>query len=411
MRVNINCGKFFNFLSSMTFQWKEPKDIWKGEGVYHLTFAVVNRTPLLGCLVSLEQCVRQDVRRRTKLADVEYTPLGLRICHKIEELEKRHPELKICAKVIMPDHIHLVLWRRDATEDSIRQLAKGFAQGCSKIAREVAHSAKLAAHGASVIIAPSDGAMNTNALGGANAPAPASLALDPYECGNGAHTLFSVPYIRTLSRRGQMEAMINYVHANPDNAWMRRLRPDLYVIRRRQEHAGLLFDTMGKARLLDYPDRQVIALSRSLTSEQIQDEVQRALRKAERGVVTYTAAINAGEKAVSKAVREAGFPLVVMMLGGFPPEGSEAARYFHPSGVYHTACGEGLLYLMAPHADNYNHPQLISLTETELIHKAEAKGFRYEPLPHSTTRWRMIAGNVMLKMIAEDGSVREKTAP
>lgn len=223
---------------------------------------------------------------------------------------------------------------------------------------------------------------------------------DPYECGNGAHTLFSVPYIRTLSRRGQLKAMISYVHANPDNAWMRKLHPDLYVIRRRQEHAGLLFDTMGKARILDYPDRQVVALSRSLTPEQIEAEVQKALRKAERGVVTYTAAINAGEKAVSKAVREAGFPLVVMMLGGFPPEGSEAARYFHPSGVYHKACGEGLLYLMAPHADNYDNPNLIARTDAELTRKAEAKGFRYAPLPRTATRWRMIAGNVMLKMIA-----------
>lgn len=239
-------------------------------------------------------------------------------------------------------------------------------------------------------MAPSDGAMNINT----------SPPNDPYECGNGAHTLFSVPYIRTLSRRGQLEAMIRYVHANPDNAWMRKLHPDLYVIRRRQEHAGLLFDTMGKARLLDYPDRQAIALSRSLTPEQIEAEVQEALRKAERGVVTYTAAINAGEKAVSRAVREAGFPLVVMMLDGFPPEGSEAARYFHPSGVYHKACGEGLLYLMAPHADNYNNPTLIARTEAELTRKAEEKGYRYTPLPHTTTRWRMIAGNVMLKMIA-----------
>lgn len=400
----------------MAFQWKAPKDIWKGEGIYHLTFAVVNRTPLLGRLVPLEQCVRQGVRRRTELADVEYTTLGRRIHYKIEELETRYPELKICAKVIMPDHIHIVLWRQDATEDSIRQLGKGFAQGCSKIARELAQApaatqapaaaqapaatqAPAAAQGEFAIIAPSDGAMNNNTSPDGAMP-PTSPPYDPYECGNGAHTLFSVPYIRTLSRSGQLKAMISYVHANPDNAWMRKLHPDLYVIRRRQEHAGLLFDTMGKARLLDYPDRQVIALSRSLTPEQIEAEVQKALRKAERGVVTYTAAINAGEKAVSRAVREAGFPLVVMMLNGFPPEGSEAARYFHPSGVYHKACGEGLLYLMAPHADNYNNPTLIARTEAELARKAEAKGFRYTPLPHTTTRWRMIAGNMMLKMIA-----------
>lgn len=72
----------------MAFTWKENGQIFKGEGIYHLTFVVVNRTPLLGRLVPLEQCARKGVRRKTELADVEYTPLGLRIHRKVEELEK-----------------------------------------------------------------------------------------------------------------------------------------------------------------------------------------------------------------------------------------------------------------------------------------------------------------------------------
>ena len=94
----------------------------------------------------------------------------------------------------------------------------------------------------------------------------ASTPANPYDCGNGANTLFSTPFIRTLSHRHQLRSMIDYTHANPDNALLRRLTPDLYVIRRNIEHAGLHFDAMGKARLLDWPDRLVIALSRSLTT-------------------------------------------------------------------------------------------------------------------------------------------------
>lgn len=183
---------------------------------------------------------------------------------------------------------------------------------------------------------------------------------------------------------------------------MRRLHPDMYVIRRSQEYADLRFDTMGKARLLDYPDRQVIALSQSLTQEQIDAEVQKALRKAERGVVTYCAAMNDGEKAVTRAIREAGYPLVVMMLDGFPPAGSEAERFYKPGGAYHKACGEGRLLLMAPYAENYANPRLIELTDAELKRKDEAKGYTCRPLPHDSKRWRMIAGNMMLGMIAED---------
>ena len=159
---------------------------------------------------------------------------------------------------------------------------------------------------------------------------------------------------------------------------------------------------MGKARLLDYPDRNVVALSRSLTDEEIAAEVQKALRKAERGVVTYCAAINEGERKVTKAIREAGYPLVVMMLDGFPAPGTEAERFYKPGGVYHKACGEGRLYLMAPLAENYDDSRVIERTEAELKRKAEEKGKRYYGIPHESTRWRMIAGNVMLGMIAED---------
>lgn len=365
------------------FVWKSDGKIFNGVGIYHLTFVVVNRLPLLGRLVPLEQCMRKGVRRKTEMADVEYTPLGLRIHRKVEELEQRHPELKICTKVIMEDHLHLVIWMRDGFEDSVKLLAKGFSQGCSKIAREVAH-------GGLVGEAPSDGANDTDS------PLPES---DPYECGNGAHTLFSKPFIRTLSRKNQLESMIRYVNTNPDNAWRRRMHPDMYVIRRNMEYAGLHFDCMGKERLLAYPDRQVIALSRSLTDEEILYEVNKALNGAERGMVTLTGAINKAEQTVAKAIREAGYPLVVMMLEGFPPEGSEAARYYHPGGVYHKVCGEGRLYLMAPLAENYSDPILIARTDATIKAKDEAKGDVYRPLPHDSKRWRMIAGNVMLEMV------------
>lgn len=55
---------------------------------------------------------------------------------------------------------------------------------------------------------------------------------------------------------------------------------------------------------------------------------------------------------------------------------------------------------MAPLNDNYNDARLIGLTNSELQKKAEEKGYSYNPIPHDSKRWRMIAGNVMLRMIA-----------
>lgn len=232
---------------------------------------------------------------------------------------------------------------------------------------------------------------------------PAQLdCANPYDCGNGASTLFETPFIRTLAHAGQLRSMIDYTHSNPDNLQRITDNPDLYTIHRHQTIAGLLFDTMGKTRILDYPDRHVVALSRSLTPEHIDAEVRKTLRLAESGTVIYSAAINTAEKAVTKAIREAGYPLVVLMLEGFPPEGTEAARFFHPGGAYHQACGEGRLVILAPHPVCYTLPTIIDYTERELAHKAAQKGYRYHPIPHSSTRWRMIAGNIILRAIAEE---------
>ena len=314
----------------------------------------------------------------------------------------------------MPDHLHVLIWMHEGFEGSIKMVARGYAQGCSKIARILAHPAQAGAGaGAAGSAAGAAGAgaglsiyaAQFNCADCTNIPSPQAPASEKqeqraYDCGNGAPTLFSPPFIRTLAHKGQLDRMVKYVKSNPNNAWMRRMHPDLYTIRRSRCIAGLLFDTMGKERLLDYPDTQIIALPRALTPEQIAQEVQHALSNAQRGCITYTAAINAGEKAVAKAIREAGFPMVVMMLKGFPPEGTEAARYFHPGMVYHQACGEARLFLLAPHPGNYLAPELIARTEATLRLKAEAKGYHYHPIPHTSTRWRMIAGNEMLRMIA-----------
>lgn len=376
----------------MAFTWKKREDMFKGEGIYHLTWAVVNRVPILGALEPLPMA---DADGHT--AWVRATGLGKAVLAKMNELEVRYPEIEIIWKTLMPDHLHVVVWAHEGFEDSIKMVARGYGQGCSKIARQFAD---LSAGGSalSVIDAQSDCAKDTNRTA-TEEQAAIGNTHDPYDCGNGAHTLFTTPFIRTLSHKRQLDTMVKYVKSNPDNAWMRKLHPDLYNIHRDMRYGGLLFDAMGKSRLLDYPDRQVIALSRSLTDEEIRHEVNKALLRAEAGQVTLTGAMNKGEQTVARAIREAGFPLVVMMLDGFPPEGSEAAKYYHPGGVYHQACGEGQLYLMAPLPENYNDPRLIEQTNAELRRKDEEKGCAYRPLPHDSKRWRMIAGNVMLTLI------------
>ena len=92
----------------MAFKWKDPKKIWKGEGIYHLVFVVVGRQPLLGTLVALadsraydtnvnpDQRGRQGGKHTSELATTELSAFGFAVHDHLMELEKRFDDTDIC---------------------------------------------------------------------------------------------------------------------------------------------------------------------------------------------------------------------------------------------------------------------------------------------------------------------------
>lgn len=439
----------------MTFRWKDKAKLFSGEGIYFLTFVVVNRKRMFGRLKRLTHPTPEG-----HTAVMEASDLGNTIYREFNRIQDIHPSIQILAKQIMPDHFHAVVWCHEGFGGSIKVVARSFSQACSRIAREYARkqregnvrlnrtlkngtldaeastpegtSSQPTQPAASQPTQPaanqptnptpsqpdaplsvgtsSRGLPSLSAL--SNRAAPTSpqtsslakmptLPMEELDCGNGARVLFEKPFIRTLSHKGQLKNIIKYTHNNPDNAIMREENPDLYVIRRGIVIKGLTFDTMGKNRLLDFPLRQTVAISRNATEEKIQQMAEQAQREAERGAVTYTVAISEGEKHVAREIREHGMPLIVIMPEGFPPEGTAAARYFHPHGVYHKACWEGRLLILSPSEHNYSMESVVKRTEAELKRRCMARGITYTPIPHNSKRWRFIACNVMLQMITE----------
>ena len=423
----------------MTFRWKDKAKLFSGEGIYFLTFVVVNRKRMFGRLKRLTHPTPEG-----HTAVMEASDLGNAIYREFNSIQAIHPSIQILAKQIMPDHFHAVVWCHEGFEGSIKVVARSFSQACSRIAREYARrqregnarlnrilkngtldaeastpegtssqpmnptssqpdaplSAGTSSRGLPSLSALSNRAAPTSPQTSSLAKMP-TLPMEELDCGNGARVLFEKPFIRTLSHKGQLKNIIKYTHNNPDNTIMREENPDLYVIRRGIVINGLKFDTMGKNRLLDFPLRQTVAISRNATEEKIQQMAEQALREAERGAVTYTVAISEGEKNVAREIREHGMPLIVIMPEGFPPEGTAAARYFHPHGVYHKACGEGRLLILSPSEHNYSLESVVKRTEAELKRRCMARGLTYTPIPHTSKRWRFIACNVMLQMITE----------
>ena len=115
--------------------------------------------------------------------------------------------------------------------------------------------------------------------------------------------------------------MIDYVKDNPRRLWLKTHNPDLFKIHRRTEVHGMSFTSMGNHFLLDWPDRQLVEMSRNPTDEQVEERLRLVLAGAHNGAVTYTAAISKGEQYIARTVREQSYPMVVLLNEGFPKEG------------------------------------------------------------------------------------------
>ena len=344
------------------FVWKQHKDIFKGVGIYHITFVISGRQPLLGSLA-----IDHDEPRCLP------TDLGRAISHDLEHIQQRRQYVRLLAKQLMPDHLHVLLYITDNCGVSIKEIARGMRQGWRQIMS------------ASVRIEPQM----------ASAEEYKQMPEREYK----QIPMFETPFFRTLAHKGQLDAMIQYIHDNPRRAMLKLQNPDLFILRRDTRVGGLCFTSLGNLFLLDYPDKQPVICSRSLSEQQISAQQAGVLHQAENGCVTVTAAISPGERQIAKAVREAGFPIIILLKDGFPKAGDPHEKYYKPGGVYFEACAAGRLLLLEPTAETLTLPDIQTRTEQTLREKAEAKHWSYQPIPVSSDRYRMMAANEIVKTL------------
>ena len=364
------------------FVWKRHKDIFKGIGIYHITFVVGGRQPLLGSLA-----VYHDEPRCLP------TDLGKAISHDLEHIQQRRPYVRLLAKQLMPDHIHVLLYITDECGVTIKEIARGMRQGWRQIMpAPVNIDPQMSSAGEYKQMPEISIEM---AEGGTQMP---EISIEMAE-GETQPPLFETPFFRTLAHKGQLDAMIQYIHDNPRRALLKQQNPDLFILRRDMRVRELCFTSMGNLFLLDYPDKQPVIYSRSLSEQQIAARQTDALHQAENGCITVTAAISPGERQIAKAILEAGFPLIILLKDGFPKAGDPYEKFYKPGGVYFEACAAGRLLLLEPTAETLTLPNIQTRTEQALREKAEARHWNYQPIPVSSERYRMMAANEIVKIL------------
>ena len=310
---------------------------YKGRGIYMITLTIEGRKPILGRLVG-----------EVTDAQIEMSELGKAIAKEVENIPNYYPQIRVLCKQVMPDHLHLVLYVQEPLPVHIGKVIWGFKSGTKK----VLCAGTLGAPGKSI-----------------------KLWEDGYND-------------RILFHEGQLDAMIKYIHDNPRRLAIKRANPDLFKIRQNIQITGTPCLTLGNRFLAEYPIRKVIQCSRDFRQEEIDEKKAACMAEATNGTVFMSGAISEGEKQICRALREAGYPLIILLVEGFPPADSPSAKYYKPQGVYFEACAAGKLLLVQPDKQ--------VLERADIVERVTPK---VGPLvPHDSKRYLFMAMN----MLAED---------
>ena len=341
--------------------------------IYMLTMVTPDRKPLFGAL-----------RGSGAEAYIGLTALGEAVAQEIERMPayKGFESAEIYTYTVMPDHIHVLLRVKERLVHPLGYYVQWFKRQCSE--------------GAAEIFARGDNpASETEATGATNPAGEEGSALAAISASNNHNEKRPFPLVfapeyhdRILTHRGQLEQLKHYIQDNPRRLAIRRENPELFRLRQDVGKNGLTFTALGNMFLLDYPLKEVAQCSRSLTQEQIDRKKQDCLLKADCGVVFVSAGISEGEKQICRALREAGYPLVMLLKDGFPQPTDEHYKYYKPNGAYFEACSDGRLLLLEPKPEDF---------ETEEIARTIEQ--RFHDLPHDTARYKFLALNEVAKRL------------
>ena len=310
---------------------------YKDPSILMITLVTTNRQPILGIL---------------KGETIERTKLGQAIAEEINRIPTYNgaESIEIYSYVIMPDHVHILLRIHDRLPKHIGQYIAWFKIKCTDAC---------------------------SALTGG----PVSETMRP----------FAPEYHdRLLKGKNQLSHMVRYIQDNPRRLALKRANKDLFRIRQNQQINTIPCTVLGNIFLIEHPLRQVLQCSRRLTQEQIDNLKADCLREAADGTIYVTAAISEGEKQIARALREAGFPLIILLEKGFPAPDDPHYSYFKPQGVYFEACAAGKLLLIEPHRNLLDREDIAVKTEAKVGH-----------IPHDSQRYRFVAMNILAEDICK----------
>lgn len=251
--------------------------------IYMITIVVKEHKPLLGSLRNADNNHPQPW--------IELTALGNRVRDEWSNIQIHHPEIKLYALQIMPDHLHGVIHVSERIPVHLGKIIGYFKKDSNKAY-------------------------------------PDELWEESY-------------HDRILQRAGQLEQMCRYVTENPLRLWIKKSNPYYFTVYHNIKIGNVDVEIMGNRFLLNYPLKKQVRCSRKMTEEEIEFEKKLLQECDNRDTVLVSPCISHGEKEIMKCGFQEGFPQIILLENGL-------AKHQKPQGRQFNACAEGRLLLIAP---------------------------------------------------------------
>ena len=296
-------------MSHEQWHWQEQGTAWKGVGIYHVTLTVPSREPLLGKLVIPENDPTKAVVERTELGN------ALLVC--LRSISEYHPEIQVLQYCLMPDHLHAIWYVRHEMPHGIRYVVQAFGRAAKKLGRACSYC-RL-----------SDGTMNEKEL--FSSIVSAGSREDPLRERIGEEAYLHLPpifteypFIRPMSRKGQLQTMIRYVQMNPQRLATKHLMPEYFRVQEGIEIAGRTYAGVGNADLLQRAKYMPVHVRRTMVDEaehgdntRLRDYMNGCVIAARQGTVMVSPFISPKEKEVMEVLLKEGLPFIYIADNGF----------------------------------------------------------------------------------------------
>lgn len=236
-------------------------------------------------------------------ANVLLSTVGKIVHSNIKSLTKKFDFVKMPRQVVMPDHLHLLLYVTRNEGVHLGEIVRVFKQGC------------------------------TDDYCAAFPDSPIAL---------NSGSLFQAGYNDRISlNRKQLDALKAYIDDNPRRYYIRKMNPDCFVRVKSIRIGDEEYEIFGNPFILSDPFKSNVRFSRRFTPEQLRRRKLEWLEMIRTDGVLVSPFIHEQEKNVYKYALENGGKIIRICENGF-------GERFKPMGAEFDLCAEGRLLLVAP---------------------------------------------------------------